>query len=100
MIVTLPQEYLDAQAKIDELDSHRVQHDYERHYYETAMRMKQAQAVKFASSTSSSTNSHQPTKSSSSVLVNLSQHLHGKLPIYQPEPIKQIATETVLTLLF
>jgi len=47
---------------------------------------------------STSTNLPQPNQSSSPVIENLSQHLHGELPTYQPQPELQIASETVLIL--
>jgi len=49
-----------------------------------------------SSASATSTNPPQPTQSSSPILDNLSQHIHGELPVYQAQPIQLIASEKVL----
>jgi hypothetical protein len=92
----IPQEYLDEQARLDRLDDQRVKCDYQNHIKESQLRARRAaELASSVSSTSSSTNPPQPTQSSSSVIVSLSQHLHGELPSYQLQPNQRITSETV-----
>jgi hypothetical protein len=94
----IPQEYLDKQAILDQIDDLRVKCDYHNHNIESQVRARRAAEGPSGKSRTSSTsyNPPQTTKNSSSILVSLSQHLHGELPTYQPKPIQQIDLETVL----
>lgn len=86
----IPQEYLDEQARLDELDSKRVKLDYEIHYLENAHKRRvaldAALAVAALSTSTSTTNPPEPKQSSPSTIKILSEHLNGELPSTQFEP--------------
>jgi len=93
----IPQDYLDAQAELDRLDSERVKLYYENHILESQLKRRRAldEALVVSSISSSSTNHPQPIKETPSTLNFSTDHLNGELPTNQPELNLEIASETI-----